>query len=182
VRATARASDVLWSLTWANIIAFGGIIVNLLWNFINSKRDKRTRRNALSLDHFSSNVRAPLQEILLMLGAHMDAADDIVTSGSALQMQSLLLDDLKKSFHATRRKLARLLTDYDSSDLVDGQGWAALESRDMDNATDYLDRASRCATIEDLREQLLGFVRSINDLRTRISQHLDSCASMLMNY
>lgn len=40
---------LLWGLTWANIIAFVGILVNLLWNFRNSLRDRKTRRNTLKL-------------------------------------------------------------------------------------------------------------------------------------
>lgn len=178
--ATPPEPSLIWGLTWANLIAFGGVLVNLLWNYRNSRRDGKTRVNALRLDHFGHTVRAPLQEIILALNGHMDAADDIVLSVANLQGQLAAVTELKKSFHATRRKLARLLTDYDASTLVDGKGWAALEARDMDNATDALDRAAKCTASPDLRQPLLDFAVSINDLRTRLTGHLDNCAGDLM--
>jgi len=171
---------MLWGLTWANIIAFSGIFLNFLWNYVNSVSARRTRRNTLALDHFGYAVRGPLQELIIALGGHMDAADDIVIGAGQFQIQLAAVAELRKSFHGTRRKLARLLTDYDESPLVEGNGWAALEHEDMDIATNALMQATRSADADQLRTALLDFVRSVNDLRMRLISHLDNCAGGLM--
>jgi hypothetical protein len=114
--------SLLWGLTWANIVAFSGIVLNFLWNFVNSVRATRTRRKTVALDHFGYAVRGPLQEIVIALGGHMDAADDIVIGASPINIQVAAVSELRKSFHGTRRRLARLLTDYDESPLVEGRG------------------------------------------------------------
>ncbi len=105
-------------ISWATWVALAGVLVNLAFNSINFFSNRRTRRNALELENFSSNVRAPIAEALSGLDAIMDEADDIARSRQLHAEKIAATVELSKKFHAARRVLARLLNDCDNSRLA----------------------------------------------------------------
>lgn len=171
---------LLWGLTWANVIAFAGIIINLIWNWRNSSREKKSRTNTRKLDHFIANVRVPLAELLMALGDHMDIADEISAGAFDIATKRVKIAELRTAFHKTRRKLARRLTDCDESSLVLGSEWSGIEGMDMDNASDALDRAARQTHVDDLPPHLLAFVTAVYAVRARLTAHLDQRSDELM--
>lgn len=168
---------LIWGLTWANIIAFLGIIGNFFFTYF---KDKRTRDNASKLDTYNHSVRTPIETLLTDLSNLMDEADDIVLSRKSWQEQIEAVKALKTKFHASRRKMARKLTDCDRSERIRGNGWSALEQMDMDRAAESLEFASAAITLQDVRDNLHGFARSVDAFSDRLKLELDKYASSLV--
>lgn len=168
---------LFWGLTWANIIAFFGIVGNFFFTYF---KDRNARAKTSQLDKYNHAVRTPIEALLGELSGLMDEADDVVRSRKLWQEQ---LDDaraLKPKFHGIRRKLARRLTDCDRSKLVKGSSWARLEDSDMDAASEALELASSAASTEMLREHLLKFARAADKMRDRVQAELDRYAESLI--
>jgi len=167
-------------ISWATLIALAGVLVNLVFNIVNFFANRTTRRRAVKLSDFNSNVRAPINNALSSLDAIMDGADDIVLSSQSHADKIATTLELSKKFHAVRRILARHLNDCDTSNLVRGNDWARCDEGHMDNATEAFDASSQTQDDIDLRTRLLDVAKSINALRTEIRKKLDDEAKLLM--
>lgn len=170
-------STLFWGLTWANIIAFFGILGNFFFTYF---KDRNARSKTSQLDKYNHSVRTPIEALLTELSGLMDDADDLVRSNKLWQEQLEGAKGLKPKFHAIRRKLARRLTDCDRSKLVRGNSWALLEGTDMDSASEALERASSAASLTELREQLRRFAVSVDAFRDRLQLELDKYAASLV--
>jgi hypothetical protein len=95
---------LFWGLSWANLIAFVGIVGNFVFT---KSKDKAARTNAAALDVFNHKVRTPIEALLADQTSLMDDADDIVRSAKPLADQLGLVRSLSMAFHRTRRKLGR---------------------------------------------------------------------------
>jgi vacuolar-type H+-ATPase subunit I/STV1 len=157
--------SLFWGLTWANIIAFIGIVGNFIFT---SYKDRKARKKATNLDTFNHLIRTPIETLIQELIGLMDEADDIVRSKKGWQHQIEATKELKPKFHSVRRKLARLLTDCDKSSLVAGKTWSALEQFDMDKASEALESASNRETIGSLRDDLSVFAVAITAVTDRL--------------
>jgi hypothetical protein len=171
----ATSETLFWGLTWANLIAFAGIVANFAFT---KRKDRQTRTYAAALDTFSNQIRTPLDTLISELAALMDKADDIVREPGKETDQRASIKALQKEFHAVRRRLARFLTDCDTSVSVDGNDWVHLEAGDMDAASNRLTRAMS-ATVIDIRENLLEFVKSVHSVRTRLQLKIEHCRKVL---
>lgn len=169
-------SALFWGLTWANIIAFFGIVGNFCFTYF---KDRSARAKTSKLDKYNHSVRTPIEALLTELSGLMDEADDLVRSSKLWLEQLEGAKGLKPKFHAIRRKLARRLTDCDRSTLVRGTSWAQLEAMDMDNASEALELASSAASLTELREQLRRFAMSADAFRHRLQSELDKYAASL---
>lgn len=168
---------LFWGLTWANLIAFFGIVGNFFFTYF---KDRNARAKTSQLDKYNHSVRTPIEALLTELSGLMDDADDLVRSGKLYQEQLDGAKGFKPKFHAIRRKLARRLTDCDRSKLVRGNAWAQLEAMDMDLASEALERASSASSLTELREQLRQFAVSVDAFRDRLQSELDKYAESLV--
>jgi hypothetical protein len=167
---------LLWGLSWANLIAFGGVVGNFIFT---SRKDKAARANAAALDVFNHKVRTPIETLLADLTSLMDDADDIVRAAKPLAEQLSSVRNLSMSFHRARRKLGRYLTDCDASEIVSGNQWSALEAADFDTASAALRDAENSPTALAVRSNLLTFARPVDSVRLRIQKKLDEYAKSL---
>lgn len=166
---------LFWGLTWANLIAFGGIIGNFAFTWV---KDRKTRAVARELDAYNHIVRTPVEKQLDDLTALMDDADDAAratTWADGLEAAKAL----EKKFHNTRRKLARALTDCDTSARVRGEYWSDLEGDDMDFASGHISKAARANSMESFRQELIKFAQCIDGFRQRVREALDRYADSL---
>lgn len=169
------------AINWGTITALVGVGVNLIFNTVNYVANKNTRRRAVALEHFSSNVRTPITGALDALLAVMDEADDIVISPQSHDEKLAAVVELARKFHGARRKLARLLTDCDASVIIAGDDWSRIDEGHTDDATEAFENASKAEDILNLRDNLLAVARSIDALRSSLMAKLDDEASKLMN-
>ena len=167
-------ASLFWGLTWANIIAFLGIVGNFVFT---SYKDRKARSKAASLDTYNHSVRTPIEALLQELSGLMDDADDVLRLKKTWLEQIQAAKDIKPKFHAVRRKLARKLTDCDRSTRVTGTGWSAIEGGDMDKATEALDSAPNAESTAALRDSLHVFAVAINSFRDRLQAELDRYAA-----
>ena len=172
--------QLFWGLTWANLIAFGGVVVTFALGVTNYFANRSTRRNALALDTFGHRVRAPVEKLFETLDGIMDEADDIDRSEQTFAEKIAATKALKVKFHAVRRKLARLLTDCDKSSLIAGNDWSRLDEGHMDTATEALDRGARSDDAGELHQNLLSAAQAIDRLRSSTGDRLDAHAKSLM--
>jgi hypothetical protein len=164
---------------WATWIALLGVLVNLIFNTINFFSNRKTRRNTLQLENFSTHVREPITNALSALDAIMDEADDIARSTQPYVEKLAAVADLSKKFHAARRILARLLNDCDKSPLIRGNDWSRCDEGHMDDATEAFE-ACRSVDDGDLHSQLHKIAMAINSLRSQLQSQLDAEAQRLM--
>jgi hypothetical protein len=173
--ATPEAT-LFWGLTWANIIAFVGIVGNF---FFTKHKDRAARRDAARLDTYNHSVRTPMEALLKELSDLMDEADDIVRGKNNWQEQVDAAKLLSPKFHSARRKLARHLTDCDQSLLIIGSDWAGNEQGDMDAASEYLDRVVSGQS-NSIRDDLHSFALALNSFRNRLRNALETYAASLI--
>jgi hypothetical protein len=165
-------ASLIWGLTWANIIAFLGIVGNF---FFTSYKDKKSRKKTADLDTFNHVIRTPIEALVQELIGLMDEADDIVRSRKGWQYQIDAAKELKPKFHSARRRLARLLTDCDKSNLVAGKTWSALEQFDMDRASEALERDPNSDS-SNLRDNLHAFAVAVNAVTDRLKAEVERYA------
>ena len=157
-----------------------GIALNFFFNTTNYFSNRRTRRNALKLAIFTSNVRTPIMEALRGLDAIMDGADDIVRGPPPFTEKIKATNELSKKFHGARRVLARLLNDCDKSLIIDGNDWSRCDEGHMDNATDAFVDACNATDGVALRDNLHRAAMAINSLRDQLQSKMDAEARRLM--
>lgn len=128
------------TLPWGLIATYIGLIVSLVWNYINYKRAGSFRDAAIKLDEFRG-LRSPVDSALGQLRSDSSSLHSLEASGADVENFTELVGSAQRQVTDSYNDLESALRILDGSSFAEGRNWTSTLSPLWDAFVDSLDRA-----------------------------------------